>query len=147
VSFLLDTNVVSERIKPRPNTNVIGWFDSVNMREAFISVITLAELRRGVERMADGSRRRAIERWLQSELMRRFHGRIIAVDERIANMWGEVVAERDGMGRPMAAMDAFIAATARVHGLTLVTRDIADFAGSVPSLLDPWRTEPNAPRS
>jgi toxin FitB len=138
VSFLLDTNVVSEWTKPRPNPGLIKWLGQVEEDEVFLSVITFAELRHGIERLPTGQRRRQLDEWLRSELPRRFEGRIALVDGAVADEWGRLVARRPARGRPMQAMDGLIAATAQVHGLTLVTRNAADFESSVKSVLNPW---------
>jgi toxin FitB len=138
VSFLLDTNVVSEWTKPRPNPGLIKWLGQVEEDEVFLSVITFAELRHGIERLPTGQRRRQLDEWLRSELPRRFEGRIALVDGAVADEWGRLVARRGARGRPMQAMDGLIAATAQVHGLTLVTRNAADFESSVKSVLNPW---------
>jgi predicted nucleic acid-binding protein len=138
VSFLLDTNVVSEWTRPRPNAGVVEWLARVDEDEVFLSVVTFAELRHGIERLAAGARRRRLDEWLRNVLPLRFEGRIVGVDGAIADEWGRLVARREARGRPIQAMDALIAATAQVHGLTLVTRNTADFQPSVKSLLNPW---------
>jgi predicted nucleic acid-binding protein len=138
VSFLLDTNVVSEWTKPRPNPGLIKWLGQVEEDEVFLSVITFAELRHGIERLPTGQRRRQLDEWLRSELPRRFEGRIALVDGAVADEWGRLVARRAARGRPTQAMDGLIAATAQVHGLTLVTQNAADFESSVKSVLNPW---------
>jgi predicted nucleic acid-binding protein len=138
VSFLLDTNVVSEWTKPRPNAGVIEWLEQVEEDEVFLSVVTFAELRHGIERLPAGSRRRRLDEWLRQDLPLRFDARIVGVDGAIADEWGRLVARREARGRPIHAMDALIAATAQVHDLTLVTRNTADFQASVKSLLNPW---------
>jgi hypothetical protein len=138
VSFLLDTNVVSEWTKPRPNPGVVEWLGQVDEDEVFLSVVTFAELRHGIERLPISTRRRQLDEWLRNELPVRFEARIIGVDGAIADEWGRLVARREGRGRPIQAMDALIAATAQVHGLTLVTRNTADFHPSVKSILNPW---------
>jgi len=138
VSYLLDTNFVSEWVKPRPDPGVVTWLTTVDEEALYLSVATLAELRYGVARLASSGRRSRLDRWLREELSERFAGRILPVNERIALAWGEVRAERDKSGRPISAMDALIAGTALVHGLTLVTRNRGDFDGSVSELLDPW---------
>ena len=138
MSFLLDTNVVSEWTKPRPNAGVIEWLEQVQEDEIFLSVVTFAELRHGIERLPAGSRRRRLDEWLRSDLPLRFEGRIVGVDGAIADEWGRLVARREARGRPIHAMDALIGATAQVHELTLVTRNAADFQASVKSLLNPW---------
>ena len=137
--YLLDTNVVSEWTKPRPNVGVIEWLAQVDEDEVFLSVVTFAELRHGIERVPAGRRRRHLDAWLRSELPQRFEGRIALVDGAIADEWGRLVARDEARGRPIQAMDGLIAATAQVHGLTLVTRNAADFQLSVKSVLNPWR--------
>lgn len=138
MSFLLDTNVVSEWTKPRPNPGVVEWLGQVDEDEVFLSVVTFAELRHGIERLPVSTRRRQLDEWLRNELPVRFEARIVGVDGAIADEWGRLVARRGGRGRPIQAMDALIAATAQVHRLTLVTRNTADFHPSVKSILNPW---------
>ncbi|SPF32265.1 Ribonuclease VapC [Candidatus Sulfotelmatobacter kueseliae] len=137
MNFLLDTNAVSEWIKPRPNPGLIGWMESTDEDRVFISVITLAELRYGVERLAAGARRRRLEEWLGHELPLRFESRILPVDTNVAEAWGKTVSRSDAAGRPMGAMDAFLAATAETHHLTLVTRNVSDFP-VLKEVLNPW---------
>ena len=138
MSFLLDTNVVSEWTRPKPDTGVIEWLAEVDEDRVFISVITLAELRHGVERLAPGKRRAQLDEWLREELPLRFEERILSIDEAVADTCGAVVAHRDAIGRPIQAMDALIAATAKVHRLTVVTRNIDDFQPSVDAI-NPWK--------
>jgi predicted nucleic acid-binding protein len=137
VSFLLDTNAVSEWVKPRPNAGLIGWMESADEDRIFISVVSLAELRYGVERMATGRRRSGLERWLQHELPLRFENRILTVDASVAEAWGKTVSRSEAAGRPIGAMDAFLSATAETHQLTLVTRNISDFP-LLRTVLNPW---------
>jgi hypothetical protein len=139
VRFLLDTNVVSEFVKPRPHPHVVAWLADVDEDRVFISVVTLAELRHGVERMHDGTRRRRLETWLSHELPLRFEGRVLTIDHAVADAWGRVVAHRAALGRSIEPMDAFIAAIARVHRLTLVTRNAADFEPSMDAVFNPWQ--------
>jgi predicted nucleic acid-binding protein len=140
VNFLLDTNAVSEWVKPRPDPGVIRWMESVDEDRVFLSVISLGELRYGVERMAAGARRRRLEEWLQDELPLRFEGRILSVDSNTAEAWGKTVSRSEALGRPIGAMDAFLAATAQTHRLTLVTRNVSDFP-LLKAILNPW-TDP-----
>jgi len=143
MSFLLDTNVVSEPTKPRPDPGLALWLASVDEDRTFLSAVTLAEISFGIERRETGERRAKLERWLHGDVKVRFAGRILPVDEAIAEVWGKVVAARAALGRPIGLMDGFIAATALVSGLTLVTRNTADFENTVPALLNPWRNEQN----
>jgi predicted nucleic acid-binding protein len=138
VSFLLDTNVVSEWTKPRPNGGVITWLEEADEDRVFLSVATLAELRHGIERLAAGARRKKLDAWLREDLPLRFESRILPLTVEVADQWGRVIAHCEASGRPLAAMDGLIAATATVHGLTLVTRNTADFETALKSLLNPW---------
>lgn len=138
MNFLLDTNLVSEWVKPRPNPGVIAWLSGVDEDRAFISVVTLAELRYGVERMPAGTRRKNLDRWLEQELPLRFEGRILTVNSLVADTWGKVVARSESVGRPLGAVDAFIAATANIYQLQLVTRNVSDFRAVVKTIVNPW---------
>jgi predicted nucleic acid-binding protein len=137
VSFLLDTNAVSEWVKPRPDPGLIGWMEAADEDRVFISVISLAELGYGVERLPAGKRRRRLEEWLRHELPLRFESRILPIDSAVAEAWGKAVSRSEAAGRPMGAMDAFLAATAEVHRLTLVTRNVSDFP-LLKAVLNPW---------
>ena len=137
MSFLLDTNAISEWQKPRPNPGLTAWTSSANEDDLFLSVVTLAELRYGIERMPEGSRRQRYEQWLEHELLFRFEGRILSVNQAIADSWGRIVALCASKGRPISAIDAFLAATAEVHRLTLVTRNVQHFA-VLKTVLNPW---------
>jgi predicted nucleic acid-binding protein len=137
VSFLLGTNTISEWQKPLPNPGLTAWMDTADDDNLFLSVVTLAELRYGVERMPLGSRRRRYEQWLENELPARFEGRILAVDHGIANAWGRIVARCASTGKPISAIDGFLAATAEVHDLTLVTRNVRHFT-ALKAVFNPW---------
>lgn len=136
--YLLDTNVVSEWVRPRPNANVLAWLAAANEDEVFINVCTLAELRFGVASMPKGKRRDRLDDWLTGDLTARFEGRIIPIDIAIADAWGFVHARARSRGRPMDAIDGFLAATAEVHGMTVVTRNTRDFEAGGASILNPW---------
>jgi len=138
VSFLLDTNVVSEWMKPHPNPGVVAWLANVDEDRVFLSVITLTELRYGIERMPPGHRRKRRAEWLEQELPLRFEDRILAIDAAVADACGKLVARSETLGRRLEAMDAFLAATAEVHRLTLVTRNTSDFQAMVKGVLNPW---------
>jgi hypothetical protein len=138
MSLLLDTNVLSEGMKPQPNAGVLTWLTTVDEDRVYISVVTLTELRYGIERLAAGARRKRLEDWLQRELPLRFDGRILPVDETVADASGRVIARSEAAGRPIEAIDAFLAATAEVHRLTLVTRNQSDFQAVLKTTLNPW---------
>ena len=139
MSFLLDTNVVSEWTRPKPNPGVVAFLSEEDEETLFLSVVSLAELRRGVDRLAHGQRRLRLDQWLREDLPARFGERLLGIDAVAADAWGRIIARRERAGHPMGVMDGWIAAIAEVHGLTLVTRNVADFAGTVERILDPWR--------
>jgi predicted nucleic acid-binding protein len=137
MNFLLDTNALSEWVKQRPNLGLIRWMESADEDRLFLSVISLAELRYGVERMAVGARRSRLEQWLRDELPLRFEGRILAIDASIAEAWGRIVSRSEALGRPIGAMDAFLSATSEIYRLTLVTRNVSHFP-LVKAVVNPW---------
>jgi predicted nucleic acid-binding protein len=138
VNFLLDTTVVSEWMKPLPNPGVIRWLAEVDEDRAYLSVMTLAELRYGTERLPSSARRSRLEAWLHEELPLRFEGRLLIIEAAIADVWGRIMSRCSAVGKPISVMDAFLAATAEVHALTLVTRNVSDFTASGISLFKPW---------
>jgi hypothetical protein len=138
VNYLLDTNVLSEPQRPRPDQQVMAWLDQVDEDRAFLSVITVGEIARGVELLADGRRKLALRHWLDADLPARFGTRLLPIDRETALIWGGLMAGAKASGRGLGTMDAWIAASALRHGLTLVTRNTKDFAGLGVELRDPW---------
>lgn len=138
MTFLLDTNVISEWVKPRPDSAVITWLADADEDRILLSVVTLAELRAGVAGLPASERRQRLETWLSIELPERFEGRVLTIDAAVADQWGKITAAGKAAGRPIGAMDAFIAATAAVHDLTVVTRNVTDFAIADVATLCPW---------
>lgn len=139
MSFLLDTNVVSEWSRPQPDLGVMAWLATVDEDDVFLSVVTLAEIRHGVDRLAPSARQRRLEVWLTQDLPARFDGRIMPITLEIADAWGQIMAGAQRQGRLLGAMDAFIAATAQHHRLTLVTRNVKDFEVLNMPILNPWQ--------
>lgn len=138
MSYLLDTNVVSEWVKPRPDANVTRWFAQADEDRIYLSVITFAEISLGIEELGAGARRSVLESWLQNELPARFEGRILGVGLAVAAVWGAITARSKKSGLHLSVMDAFFAATAEIHALTLVTRNTKHFDKLGISLLNPW---------
>jgi predicted nucleic acid-binding protein len=136
VSYLLDTNVVSELVRPKPDINVLKWFDDVPSRALHLSVLSLGEIRKGVELMKDGARKEKLRLWLEQELTAWFEDRLLPVTAQVADRWGRLLAEA---GRPMPAIDSLLAATALHHELRLVTRNTADFKFPGLEVLNPWQ--------
>ena len=136
--FLLDTNIPSELTRPEPEPRVIGWIRSINEKDLFLSVITLGEIRKGLALLPDGKRRIQLANWFEEDLRPWFAGRILPVDEQIAEKWGMLDGGRQLSGAPLNTADGLIAATAISHGLTLVTRNGRDFSGLGVPVFDPW---------
>ena len=143
MSFLLDTNVISEWVKPRPDPGVIAWLAETDEDRTFLSVVSFAEIRRGIELLPDGRRRSRLAAWLAEELPARFEGRILPVDRRIAETWGILTARGSQAGATLGSIDAFFAATAEARRLTLVTRNTKDFATIGIPLVNPWLSPPS----
>jgi predicted nucleic acid-binding protein len=138
VNLLLDTNVLSEVQRPAPDLKVLGWLDAVDEDRVFISVASIAELRRGIALMDDGRRRDALADWLSNDLPARFAERILPIDRTIAEHWGDLMAQSRRSGVALSVMDGFFAATALANDLTLVTRNVKDFASFRVPLFNPW---------
>jgi len=141
MKVLLDTNVLSEVRRPAPEPKVLAWLDTIDEDRTFISVASIAELRRGIALMADGRRRAALAAWLAVDLPGRFSGRILPVDPAIAERWGDVMAQARQSGFALSVMDGFFAATALVGELVLATRNTKDFAPLGVPLFNPWTDE------
>jgi predicted nucleic acid-binding protein len=139
VSYLLDTNVISERMKPNPDPRAINWLNSTDEGELWLSVVTFAEIRRGIEELAIGRRRAALESWVEHELAARFDGRILGIGLAVAAAWGRLMAAAKRSGRKLDNLDAFLAAIAMVRGLTLVTRNTRHFEALGIALLNPFK--------
>ncbi len=134
MSFLVDTCALSELTKQKPSPRVSDWFDAAAPESLFISVLTLGEVRKGIERLGDGRRRARITMWLETTLPSWFENRILPVDAGVADEWGRLAARL----RNLPAIDGLIAATALRRRLTVVTRNESDFAATGVDLLNPW---------
>ncbi len=141
MNYLLDTNVISEWVKPRPNAIVVRWLAEADEDQLCLSILTFAEIYKGIEEMAAGQRREAMRSWAEGELLARFEGRIIDVDLAIARSWGHLMARSETTGLNLGVIDAFFAATAEVHGLTLVTRNTKYYDKLGIALMNPWAGE------
>jgi predicted nucleic acid-binding protein len=139
VNFLLDTNVISEWANPHPDAGVLAWLAEADEDQVFLSVISIAELRHGIDRLPAGVRRRRLDAWLTEQLSLRFEGRLLVIDAETAKVWGRVMARGQAAGQPPGTMDAFIAATVLRNEMTLVTRNVADFETLGIRLGNPWR--------
>jgi predicted nucleic acid-binding protein len=138
VKWLLDTNVVSESIRPRPEPRVLSWIPSQPAEQMAISIVTLAELRDGTATVVDETRRRRLEHWIDTEVVASFAGRTLPLTVDILGHWLFLARKLSAKGRPRSAPDLLIAATARVHGLIIVSRNSQDFMGTDVVVFDPW---------
>ncbi len=134
----LDTNVISELMRPTPAEVVVAWFDAQRAADLAIPAVAVAELRYGVARLPHGARQRALSARLDVLLSDVLGGRVFAFDADAAAFYGELVASREQAGRPISAADAQIAATSLARGTALATRNTRDFAGTGVALVDPW---------
>jgi toxin FitB len=137
--FLLDTNCISEVVRPNPEPRVLSWLEGTDERLLYLSVLTLGEIRKGVAGLPRGRRRSRLESWLELELQVRFSGRILPIDAAVADRWGILTVEAKQKGLGIATFDGLLAATALHFNLTLVSRNVNDFASTPVLLLDPWR--------
>ena len=136
--FLLDTNVISELVKPAPHHAVVDWVASTDEDLMFLSVLTVGEIRKGIMGLRAGSRRTRLESWLETGLRARFSGRILPVDEAVADRWGTAAARAAARGRPLPVIDGLLAATAVHHNLTFVTRNVSQVEAAGVLVFDPW---------
>ena len=139
MAFLLDTNVISETVRPRPDKTVLQWVESQIPSDLFVAAQTIGELVRGARKVREPARRERFEKWIEQDLARQFEGRILPFDASTAAVWGRLMGDGDRTGRRPSAPDAQIAAAAIQHDLTLVTRNVKDFQSFDIRLLDPWR--------
>jgi toxin FitB len=138
VSWLLDTCVVSELVRPRPKASVVRWMRERDEGQLYLSVITIGELEKGIARLPDSARRVALEQWVRRELADRFRDRLLAIDSGVAARWGAIVGASEARGRPLPVIDSLIAATSLQHDLTVVTRNVDDLERCGARCFDPW---------
>ena|SRR5215469_15548924 len=136
--FLLDTNVISELVKLKPEPRVTDWIEATDESSLYLSVLTLGDIRKGIAMLPQAKRRTAIESWLDVSLSVRFAGRILPISEAVADRWGTLsgLAQLDGTRLPV--IDGLLAAIALHHNLTLVTRNIKDISATTVPTFNPW---------
>lgn len=135
MSYLIDTNVLSELRRRAPDSGVLHWFSQRPAGTLYLSVLTLGELRKGIDALSDEGRKMHLLDWLETELPAFFAGRILAVDATVADRWGRLQAQAR---RPLPAIDSLLAATALTHGLSLITRNLKDFQYADLQVISPW---------
>jgi len=141
MKYLLDTCVISELVTKAPNPLVVGFVDSLEPDDVFLSVITIGEIVKGIEKLSTSNRKRESHIWLQEDLLIRFDGKIFSLDTNILMEWGKLTAQVEAVGKPMPAIDSLIAATVRMYELTLITRNVDDFEPAGIEIVNPWEME------
>lgn len=138
MNYILDTNVISELVAPQPDANVTRWIGSIDPQTVYLSVITVGELKKGIEKLSDSRRKTILEDWLVNDLLVRFQDQLLPIDSPTMLAWGSLVARMEAIGKPMPAIDSLIAATTLHKGYTLSTRNVGEFEHAGISLLNPW---------
>ena len=136
MSYLVDTNIYSEPVKPNPEPKVVEWLRS-HERELYVSTVTIGEICRGIERLSEGKRKTQLRAWLQT-LCDCMKGRVLSFNTSTAHVWGQLKAKWDKAGISVPSLDSQIAATAHRHGLTVVTRNTSDFDKTGVKVLNPF---------
>ena len=136
--FLLDTNIISELVKPKPEANVTEWIENTDESLLYLSVLTLGEIRRGIASLPQSRRRATLEAWLDKDLRARFEGRILVIDQEVADRWGFLTSAARNSGIVLPVIDGLLAATALEHNLTLVTRDTGQIPSMGIAVFNPW---------
>jgi len=138
MNFLLDTCVLSEFTRRKPEEKVVRWLERVEETRLFLSAITIGEIQRGVARLPESARKTELLAWMNNGLLERFRSRILPLDEQTLFLWGSLTARAELAGQPMPVMDSLIAASALQHNLILVTRNVTDFMPCGVQLFNPW---------
>ncbi len=136
--YLLDTCVVSEFAKPVPNAGLLDWLEGGDEDTFFLSVLSLGEIQKGIEKLPKSKRKSRLEHWLERDVRARFSGRTLEVSEEIALRWGKILGEAEKQGHPLPVVDALLGATALTHGLTIVTHNENDLSRTGARMVDPW---------
>lgn len=136
--FLLDTCVVSELVRKVPDANVLSWMDAIRDEPQYLSVLTIGEIQKGIDRLNDSARRVRLLGWFETAIVRPFADSILPVDAAVARRWGTLCAEAERLGRPRPVIDSLLAATAIRYNLVLATRNTSDFDGLPVRLVNPF---------
>ena len=139
MKYLLDTCVISELVKTKPNKKVVSWITKHDEVNFYLSSLTFGELYKGISKLPASKRRKKLSQWIEHDLKERFTGKIFDIDLLVAKTWGEVQGASEATGNPMPAIDGLIAATAIAHDLTVVTRNVTYMQQSGAVLLNPWK--------
>ncbi|MGI8503728.1 MAG: type II toxin-antitoxin system VapC family toxin [Hassallia sp.] len=139
MSYLLDTCVISELVAKQPNLKVVEWIDALDFNNVYLTVLTIGEIYKGIEKLSDSKRKTALHNWVNDDLMLRFSGKILLVDIEVVRQWGQLTGKLDLSGQRMSAIDSLIAAIAMNHRCSLVTRNEEDFKHVGLTIINPWK--------
>lgn len=138
MNYLLDTCLISELLKKEPNPAVMAWLDAQDEQTLFLSVLNLGELQKGISKLAKGTKQEELQAWVSHDLAERFSGRILTVDQETALCWGRLQGNAERRGEKLPVMDSMIAASAAVHGMSVVTRNTKDLERCGVQVCNPW---------
>jgi tRNA(fMet)-specific endonuclease VapC len=138
MKYLLDTCVISELVSKQPNSRVVEFVDSLDPDHVYLSMITIGEITKGIEKFPKSKRKQELHIWLKEDLLARFSGKIIPIENEVITEWGRLTARLELAGTPIPAIDSLIAATALTYSLALITRNVSDFDGSSVEIINPW---------
>lgn len=138
MNYLLDTCVISELVKPAADEKVTSWISNGFEETIHLSVITIGEIQKGITKLPASAKKRQLQRWLDNDLIERFENRIVPIDQKVARMWGKILAQAEKKGRQLPAIDGLIAATGLAYNMTVVTRNVSDMQVDGLSVFNPW---------
>lgn len=138
MKYVLDTCVISELVTKKPNSKVAEWVDSLDGEDVYLSIITIGEIIKGVEKLPESNRKQELRDWLKQDLLSRFRDKIMPLDTDVIVEWGILTARLETAGQKMPAIDSLIAATTLANDMTLVTRNVSDFEAAGIKIINPW---------
>ncbi len=138
MKYLLDTCVVSELIKKKPEKSITNWIKSKDETDFYLSVLTIGELQKGITKLNDSTKKQGLIEWVELDLIKRFEKRILHITDSVARKWGEIQGIAEKQGNKIPVVDCLIAATGITYGLRVITRNISDMETSGVKLLNPW---------
>ena len=138
MNYLLNTCMISELVKPAADDKVTDWISSLPEETIHLNVITVGEIQKGIAKLPASAKKHQLQSWLDNDLILRFENRIVPIDQKVARMWGKILAQAEKKGRQIPAIDGLIAATGLVYDMTVVTRNVSDIQVDGLSLFNPW---------
>lgn len=138
MNYLLDTCVISELIKRKPNENVVRWVQAQDESNLYLSILSFGEIQKGIAKQSDSQRQKLLKLWLEEDLKKRFENRIIPIDLKVVTNWGAIQGRAEAVGKTMPSLDSLIAVSGLTYNCIIATRNTADMAHSTAMLFNPW---------